>query len=115
MSQQLANNAGQTTSMMSNMRNYISNLPENAMNYVTNNPLSSAKMAFDVATPAPQQQTQAPIPPILRGNYDPSAALTNVSPNANPSPSKNGLLDMMASIPLTDEERMRLQQLGYRG
>jgi hypothetical protein len=72
-------------------------------------------MALDVATPPPQQQTQAPIPPILRGNYNPSSALTNVSPNANPSPSKNGLLDMMASIPLTDEEKMRLQQLGYRG
>jgi hypothetical protein len=115
MAQQMINNAGQTTSMMSDMRNYISNLPENAMNYVTNNPLSSAKMAFDVATPAPQQQTQAPIPPILRGNYDPSSALSNVSPNANPKLSKNGLLDMMASIPMTDEERMRLQQLGYRG
>ena len=115
MAQQMMNNAGQTTSMMSNMRNYISNLPENAMNYVKDNPLSSAKMAFDVATPAPQQQTQAPIPPILRGNYDPSAALMNVSPNANPNPSKNGLLNMMASIPMTDEERMRLQQLGYRG
>jgi hypothetical protein len=115
MSQQLANNAGQTTSMMSDMRNYLSNLPDNAMNYVKDNPLTSAKMAFDVATPTPQQQTQAPIPPILRGNYDPSAALMNVAPNSNPTPSKTGLLDMMARIPMTDEERMRLQQLGYRG
>jgi hypothetical protein len=115
MAQQMINNAGQTTSMMSDMRNYLSNLPDNAMNYVKDNPLTSAKMALDVATPPPQQQTQAPIPPILRGNYNPSSALTNVSPNANPSPSKNGLLDMMASIPLTDEEKMRLQQLGYRG
>jgi hypothetical protein len=115
MSQQLANNAGQTTSMMSDMRNYISNLPNEAMSYVKNNPLSSAKMAFDVATPPPQQQTQSQVPPVLRGNYDPSSALANVSPNANPNPSKTGLLDMMARIPMTDEERLRLQQLGYRG
>jgi hypothetical protein len=116
MSQQIANNAGQTTSMMSNMRNYISNLPENAMNYVTNNPLSAGKMALDVATPTPPQQTQAPIPPILRGNYDPSSSLLGVAPNVNPTKgSKIGLIDSMARIPMTDEERMRLQQLGYRG
>ena len=119
MSQQIANNAGQTTSMMSNMRNYISNLPENAMNYVKDNPLSSAKMALDVATPPQQQQTQAPIPPILRGNYDPSSSLMNTAPNTNLNlKGKNGLLDMMARIPMTDEERMRYQQLaqqGYRG
>jgi hypothetical protein len=115
MAQQMINNAGQTTSMMSDMRNYISNLPNEAMSYVKNNPLSSAKMAFDVATPTPQQQTQSQVPPVLRGNYDPSSALANVSPNANPNPSKTGLLDMMARIPMTDEERLRLQQLGYRG
>jgi hypothetical protein len=111
----LTNSKGIPLNMMDKVGNYISNMPTNAMNYIENNPLSSAKMALDVATPAPQQQNQAPIPPILRGNYDPSSALMNVSPNSNPSPSKNGLLNMMASIPLTDEEKMRLQQLGYRG
>lgn len=115
MQQQIANNAGQTTSMMSDMRNYISNFPTNAMNYIENNPLSSAKMAIDVATPAPQQPIQAQVPPLLRGNYDPSSSLSNVAPNSNPNPSKTGLLDMMARIPMTDEERLRLQQLGYRG
>ena len=54
-------------------------------------------------------------PSISQGNYNPSSSLMNVSPNANPTPSKNGLLDMMARIPMTDEEKMRLQQLGYRG
>ena len=54
-------------------------------------------------------------PSISQGNYNPSSSLMNVSPNSNPSPSKNGLLDMMARIPMTDEEKMRLQQLGYRG
>lgn len=101
---------------MDKVGNYFSNLPNNAMNYVKDNPLSSAKMALDVASPSPQQPIQAQIPPILRGNYDPSSSLMNVSPNANLNlKSKNGLLDMMAHIPMTDEERMRLQQLGYRG
>jgi hypothetical protein len=102
---------------MDKVGNYISNLPNEAMNYVKNNPLSSAKMAVDVATPAPpQQQPEAQIPPILRGNYDPSSSLTNVSPNINlTETNKNGLLGMMARIPMTDEERIRLQQLVYRG
>jgi hypothetical protein len=39
-----------------------------------------------------------------------------VSPNINlTETNKNGLLSMMARIPMTDEERIRLQQLGYRG
>ena len=101
---------------MDKVGNYISNLPNEAMNYVKNNPLSSTKMALDVATPTPQQQPETPIPPILRGSYDPSASLMNVSPNINLTDTKgNGLLGMMARIPMTDEERMRLQQLGYRG
>jgi len=101
---------------MDKVGNYFSNLPTNAMNYVKDNPLSSAKMALDVATPPPQRPMEANVPPILRGNYDPSSSLMNVSPNTNLNlKGKNGLLDMMASIPLTDEERMRLQQLSYRG
>jgi hypothetical protein len=112
----LTNSKSTPLNMMDKVGNYISNMPSNAMNYIENNPISSAKMALDVATPPPQQQTQAPIPPILRGSYDPSASLMNVSPNIDPMASnKKGLLGMMASIPMTDEERMRLQQLGYRG
>jgi len=84
-------------------------------NMSTMDKINLGAKGFD-ALNQPQQQMQAPpAPPITRGNYDPSSALMNVSPNANPNPSKNGLLDMMARIPLTDEERMRLQQLGYRG
>lgn len=84
-------------------------------NMSTMDKINLGAKGFD-ALNQPQQQMQAPpAPPITRGNYDPSSALMNVSPNANPNPSKNGLLDMMARIPLPDEERMRLQQLGYRG
>jgi hypothetical protein len=72
---------------------------------------------LDALNQPPQQMQTPPAMPITRGNYDPSSALMNVSPNSNPNPSKNGLLDMMARIPMTDEEKMRLQQLaqGYRG
>lgn len=70
---------------------------------------------------SPQQQPmqQAPIMPITRGNYDPSSTLMNVGPNVSPTEgNKLGVIDMMAKIPMTDEERLRLQQLaqyGYRG
>jgi hypothetical protein len=100
---------------MDKVGNYLSNLPSNAINWVEKNPISATKMAVDVATPAPSQPMQAQVPPLLRGNYDPSSSLSNVAPNSNPNPSKTGLLDMMARIPMTDEERLRLQQLGYRG
>jgi hypothetical protein len=101
---------------MDRVGNYISNLPSNAMDWVEKNPLSAGKMALDVATPAPRQQAQTQVPPILRSNFDPSSTLLNVSPNVSPtSGSKRGVIDMMAHIPMTDEERLRLQQLGYQG
>jgi len=115
----LTNSQGTSLNMMDKVGNYMSNLPSNAVDYVKNNPLSSAKMALDVATPPPQQPVQANVPPLLRSNYNPSSPLMNVSPNISPMDSqKNGLLGMMASIPMTDEEKIRLQTLaqqGYRG
>lgn len=68
----------------------------------------------------PQQQMQsAPAMPITRPNFDPSSTLINVSPNVRPMPgSEVGSMDMKTTMPLTDEERLRLQQLiqsGYRG
>jgi len=101
---------------MDRVGNYISNLPSNAMDWVEKNPLSAGKMALDVATPAPQQQIQPSQGQISRPNFDPSSTLVNVSPNVSPtSGSKRGVIDMMAHIPMTDEERLRLQQLGYQG
>lgn len=109
MQQQIANNAGQVAST-----SFLDNI--GLGNLTTMDKIGLGKTALDVAMPQQQQQAQAPIPPILRGNFDPSSALVNVSPNVKPgSGAKVGLIDMMASIPLTDEERMRLQQLGYRG
>lgn len=126
MSQQIANNAGQTTSMMSDMRNYISNFPTNAMNYVQNNPLTSAKMALDIGTPTPNAPIQSQSIPIRQGdpnaqfapnfNVDRSSNLSNVSPNVLPQKDNTiGLLNMLQSrMALTDEEKMRLMQLGQR-
>lgn len=101
---------------MDRVGNYISNLPSNAMDWVEKNPLSAGKMALDVATPAPQQQIQPSQGQVSRPNFDPSSTLVNVSPTVTPmSGSKRGVIDMMARIPMTDEERLRLQQLGYQG
>lgn len=66
------------------------------------------------------QMPQAPIMPITRGNFDPSSTLINVGPNVRPMPgSEVGLMDMKTTMPLTDEELLRLQQLlqttGFRG
>jgi hypothetical protein len=68
----------------------------------------------------PQQPMQVPpVQPITRGNPEMvSSPLMNVAPNVSPTQSnKIGIPDLMTRIPLTDEEKMRLQQLaqGYRG
>jgi hypothetical protein len=107
---------GQSIYQAPSFMDRLSNIPENAMNYVKNNPMSAGKMVLDVATPTPQQPIQPSQGQVSRPNFDPSSTLLNVSPNVRPTAgSKTGLIDMMAHIPMTDEERMRLQQLGYRG
>jgi hypothetical protein len=68
----------------------------------------------------PQQPMQpAPVMPITRGNPEAvSAPLFNVAPNIGMQPGNEiGLPNLMTRMPLTDEEKMRLQQLaqGYRG
>jgi hypothetical protein len=112
--------------MMDKVGNYISNLPSNAMDYVKNNPLTSAKTALDIATPAPEAPMQDRSTPIRQGNTDmlyapnfntnPSATLSNVSPN--PLPQKDnqaGLLGMLQTrIPLTEEEKAQLARLGQQ-
>jgi len=68
----------------------------------------------------PQQQMQVPpVTPITRGNPEAvSAPLFNVAPNVGMQQGNDiGLPNLMTRMPLTDEEKMRLQQLaqGYRG
>ena len=110
---------------MDKVGNYISNIPSNAMDYVKNNPLSSAKMALDVATPPPEAPMQDRSTPVKQGN--PSML---IAPNWNTNPSSNldtnlqigqtkdnrmGLLDALKTrIPLTDEEKAQLARLNQR-
>lgn len=68
----------------------------------------------------PQQQMQpAPVMPITRGNPEMvSSPLMNVAPNVGMQQGNDvGIPNLMTRMPLSDEEKMRLQQLaqGYRG
>jgi type VI secretion system secreted protein VgrG len=68
----------------------------------------------------PQQPMQAPpVQPITRGNPEMvSSPLMNVAPNVGMQEGNTrGLPNLMTRMPLSDEEKMRLQQLaqGYRG
>jgi hypothetical protein len=93
------------------------------------NPLSSLSTSDKVgiglkgfdALNQPQQQTQsAPVMPIRPGNPDMvSTPLYNVAPNVGMQEGNElGLPNLLSRMPLTEEEKMRLQQLaqqGYRG
>lgn len=68
----------------------------------------------------PQQPMQTPpLMPITRGNPEMvSSPLMNVAPNVGMQEGNaRGLPNLMTRMPLSDEEKMRLQQLaqGYRG
>jgi hypothetical protein len=67
----------------------------------------------------PQQMQTPPLMPITRGNPEMvSSPLMNVAPNVGMQEGNDiGLPNLMTRMPLTDEEKMRLQQLaqGYRG
>ena len=113
----------QTPSFMDN----ISKFPSQVMNYAKENPaslVSNANSLLSMSGNAKAQNQQklnqaaqiGQTPLISKGNYKASSPLINVSPNIDSMATNgNGLLGMMARIPMTDEERMRLQQLGYRG
>ena len=94
-------------------------------NFAMENPVLSrvggniaANQVMSEMQPTPQQPMPQPMP-INRPNFDPSSTLINVAPNVLPQQgSKAGLVDMKTTIPMTDEEKLRLQQLmqlGYRG
>lgn len=119
------NSAGTPLNMMDKVGNYISNIPSNTMDYVKNNPLTSAKTAFDIATPTPEAPMQDQSTPVRQGN----AGLL-YAPNFNTNPSSNldtelqigqtkdnamGLLNALKTrIPLTDEEKAQLARLGQQ-
>jgi hypothetical protein len=67
----------------------------------------------------PQQMQTPPLMPITPGNPEMvSSPLMNVAPNVGMQQGNDiGLPNLMTRMPLSDEEKMRLQQLaqGYRG
>jgi hypothetical protein len=67
----------------------------------------------------PQQMQTPPLMPITRGNPEMvSSPLMNVAPNVGMQQGNDvGMPNLMTRMPLSDEEKMRLQQLaqGYRG
>lgn len=78
----------------------------------------AANQVMDTMQPTPQQPVPQPLP-VNRPNFDPSSTLINVAPSPTPSSvNKTGMIDLKTTMPMTDEERLRLQQLmqyGYRG
>lgn len=113
MAQQIANNAGQTASTSFLDKIGLGNLS-------TMDKIGLGKTALDVGFPnQAQQMIQPQLAPITRGNPEMvSTPLYNVSPNVGKQPGNEiGLPNLFTRMPLTDEEKMRLQQLaqGYRG
>jgi hypothetical protein len=88
-------------------------------NMSTMDKINLGAKGFD-ALNQPQQPMQAPpVQPITRGNPEMvSSPLFNVAPNVGMQEGNDiGMPNLMTRMPLTDEEKMRLQQLaqGYRG
>ena len=74
---------------------------------------------FDALNQPQQQMQTPPVMPITRGSPEMvSSPLMNVAPNVGKQEGNEiGLPNLMTRMPLSDEEKMRLQQLaqGYRG
>jgi hypothetical protein len=115
MSQQIANNAGQTVSP-----SFFDSL--GLGNLTTMDKIGLGKMGLDAGFPSqPQQMIQPQMTPVTRGNPEMvSSPLYNVSPNVGRQEGNEiGLPNLKTIMPLTEEELLRLQQqlqtTGYRG
>ena len=115
MSQQIANNAGQTAST-----SFLDNF--GLGNLTTMDKVNLGKTALDVGFPnQAQQMIQPEVRPVIRGNPDMvSTPLYNVGPNvAKQEGNDIGLPNLLSKMPLTEEELLRLQQqlqtTGFRG
>ena len=92
----------------------ISKFPTQGMDYIKDNPYQSANMALkanEAINPPAQAMPVAPAMPIQRGNFDPSSALLNVSPNLGMS--KEEMLRSKAgqyasAAHLTDQDRRKI-------
>jgi len=103
---------GVPSSLLGNIGNAFSNMS-------TMDKINLGSKGFDALNQPPQQMQTPPLMPITRGNPEMvSSPLSNVAPNVMPvQENKLGLTNLMTRMPLTDDEKMRLQQLaqGYRG
>jgi hypothetical protein len=113
MAQQIINNAGQTVSP-----SFFDSL--GLGNLTTMDKIGLGKMGLDAGFPSqPQQMIQPEVRPVTRGNPEMvSSPLYNVGPNVGKQPGNEiGLPNLFTRMPLTDEEKLKLQQLaqGYRG
>jgi len=88
-------------------------------NMSTMDKINLGAKGFDALNQPPQQMQTPPLMPITRGNPEMvSSPLMNVAPNVGMQEGNaRGLPNLMTRMPLSDEEKMRLQQLaqGYRG
>jgi hypothetical protein len=88
-------------------------------NMSTMDKINLGAKGFDALNQPQQPMQTPPLMPITRGNPEMvSSPLINVAPNVGMQQGNDrGLPNLMTRMPLSDEEKMRLQQLaqGYRG
>ena len=98
--------------LTNNIGNPLSNLS-------TMDKINLGTKGFDALNQPEQPMQTPPLMPITRGNPEMvSSPLMNVAPNVGMQQgNEKGLPNLFTRMPLTDEEKMRLQQLaqGYRG
>jgi hypothetical protein len=90
---------------------YLSNLPSNVGSYIKDNPISSLKMASDVAMPSQQEQMMQPqLSPIRQGNFDAqSTNLQNVAPNIGQTKNNTiGKVDLATLVQQNPDAARRL-------
>jgi hypothetical protein len=88
-------------------------------NMSTMDKINLGAKGFDALNQPQQQMQTPPLMPITRGNPEMvSSPLMNVAPNVGMQEGNaKGIPNLITRMPLSDEEKMRLQQLaqGYRG
>lgn len=90
---------------------YLSNLPSNVGSYIKDNPISSLKMASDVAMPSQQEQMMQPqLSPIRQGNFDAqSTNLQNVAPSIGQTKNNTiGKVDLATLVQQNPDAARRL-------
>ena len=115
MAQQIINNAGQTVSP-----SFFDSL--GLGNLTTMDKIGLGKMGLDAGFPSqPEQMIRPELRPIKQGNPEmASSPLFNVGPNVGMQQGNDiGMPNLKTTMPLTEEELLRLQQqlqtTGYRG